>query len=44
MGAFPVYTISFIDVVDDKWLIDKSDVKTENGLDRGFVKSSLNSF
>ena len=41
MGAFPVYTISFI---DDKWLIDKSDVKTENGLDRGFVKSRLNSF
>ena len=45
ISAFPVYAICFIEVVHDKWCLDKSVEQTENAwLKRGIVKRGLNPF
>ena len=41
--TFPVHAICFHEIDHDKWCIFKSVPQTENGLERGFVKHSLNS-
>ena len=40
---FPVFAICFIEILHDKWCLDKSVGQTENGLEGGFVKHALNS-
>ena len=45
ISAFPVYAICFIEVVRDKWCLDKSVEQTENAwLKRGIFKFGLNPF
>ena len=35
--------VCFIEIVHDKWCLDKSVGENENGLERGFVKRGLSS-
>ena len=42
-NAFQVYAICFHESVHEKWPLHKRVRRTENGLERGFVKHWLNS-